>query len=348
VNIVQSLPQDKELGFGIYFAPEMIVAHYKNSQWQKSEIIPTQNFQLHPAAKVLHYAQEIFEGLKAFNRKGEICLFRPHDNIRRMSISAEIMAMPPYPEEDFLESMKVLVRKSSHLVPSKPGALYLRPTMIGTSTALGVAPATEYLFFVLASPVGGYFGKVAGDKPSGISIWVTSEYTRAAPGGLGVAKTGANYAASLRAVAQGKKAGYSNVLFLDSERRKYIEELSGMNVFVVHNGVLKTSPLKDTILDGVTRRTLIELAKNLKIPFEETQVSIDDLIAGTTTGAFSEMLACGTGASVTAISELGWKDQKISINQGKIGPVTQVLYENLLAIQNGDKEPLHKDWIIKC
>lgn len=348
MNIISSLPKDKELGFGIYFAPLMLQCKFSEGKWAAPEITSVANLELHPAAKVLHYAQEIFEGLKAFKRGKEICLFRPRDNIRRMHRSAEIMAMPPFPEEVFLKGMVSLIAKTKDLVPEAPGALYLRPTMIGTSTQLGVAPSSEYLFYILASPVGGYFGKVNSDKPASISMWVTNEFTRAASGGVGAAKTGANYASSLRAVAESKKRGFSNVLFLDPIKRQTIEELSGMNIFVVQDGILKTPPLKDTILDGITRKTLIELARSLDIGFKEEATTIDDLVEGARSGRVSEVLACGTGASVTNISSFGWKDETITIGKGLPGPITTRLYQTLMSIQTGNGKPLHDDWIVSC
>lgn len=349
MNIISALLPTGDLGFGLYFAPEMVLARYSNGSWSKPEIQKTANLNLHPAAKALHYAQEIFEGLKAFHVNSRICLFRPKENIRRMSRSAEIMAMPPFPEEAFLESTKELVRRCAHLVPQEPGALYLRPTMIATSAQLGVAPSQDYLFYILASPVGGYFGAVKSDKPAGISVWVSDQHVRAAPGGVGAAKTGANYAASLRAVSDCKKKGFANVLFLDAIERRYIEELSGMNVFVVDRGVLKTPPLKDTILDGVTRKSLIQIAKTLEIPFSEEPIAVDQILQGIQNKTLSEIFACGTGASVTAITELGWKNDRIRVtSNAEAGPITTKLYQALINIQTGKRPAPASDWIIDC
>jgi branched-chain amino acid aminotransferase len=361
MNVVTKLPPLSELGFGLYFAPEMALSKYERGQWSPVEIVPLQNLSLHPAAKVLHYAQEIFEGLKAFKRsengKVETTLFRPQDNIRRMSKSAELMAMPPFPEEKFLKCLIELVGRSPQLIPENPGALYLRPTMVGTSTQLGVAPAQEYLFYVLASPVGGYFGSVQGDQPAQINVWVSETHVRAAPGGVGAAKTGANYAASLRPVAEAKKRGFSNVLFLDAIHHRNLEELSGMNVFAVLGGQLKTPLLGDTILDGVTRKSLIQIAQSLGISCSEENISIEELIAQSNQ-ASCELFACGTGASVTSIGELGFKEKIHKIGTGKPGPITTKLYQALLQIQTGQKskilessqwaEALTTNWCVKC
>jgi branched-chain amino acid aminotransferase len=265
-----------------------------------------------------------------------------------MKTSAEIMAMPPYPEADFLACIKELVRISSKLVPDEPGSLYLRPTMIGTSPTLGVSPSAEYSFYVLASPVGGYFGDVSSGKPSGISLWVTDEHVRAVRGGVGAAKTGANYAASLRAVQESKKHGFQNVLFLDAIERRYVEELSGMNFFVVENGTLKTPPTGDTILKGVTRDTILQLAPALKISAQEQPLDINTVIDGVKSGKISEAFACGTGACITAITELGWKGARLRVGSGEPGEITTVLYRALLDMLYGRKSPLKAEWAVKC
>jgi len=340
----------RDLGFGQYFCPTMLLSQNSGSSWSELRVQTTEDFSLHPAAKVLHYGQEIFEGLKAFRRAdGSAALFRPRENIRRMTRSAEIMAMTPFPEAPFLDHMVKFVRELKDFVPAEPGALYLRPTMIGTSPTLGVAPSTEYLFYILASPVGGYFGDVRSDQPAMISVWVDPDRVRAVRGGLGAAKTGANYAASLRSVSEAKRRGFHNVLFLDALEHKHLEELSGMNVFVVDDGKLKTPPLGDTILAGVTRDSLLQMAKDLKIPVSEEALEIHDLIAKIEGGAPIELFACGTGASVTAIREIGWQDRRILINDGRPGEVTTKLYRELLNIQYGRPTACpHDDWMVRC
>ena len=348
-EVIDVLPPLKDLGFGQCYCPLMAVAHFQKGEWKACEIVPTKALSLHPGSKVLHYAQEIFEGLKAFKTPKGILLFRPQLNIKRMTESAKIMAMPPFPEQEYLRVMKELVNKCEKFIPEEPGALYLRPTMIGTSPTLGVASANDYMFYVLASPVGGYFGSVKADVPACIQVMVTNEYVRAVRGGVGSAKTGANYAASLRAVTEAKKKGFHNVLFLDALERRFLEELSGMNVFVVDNGVLSTPALGDTILKGVTRDSILALAQTMNIPTREDAIEIEALIKGFDSGRVSEMFACGTGASITAINQIGWKDRKISIGTGgNPGALTSKLYGKLLEIQNGRAEPPSQDWIVKC
>jgi branched-chain amino acid aminotransferase len=333
LNVVTRLPALNELGFGRFYCPWMIDCHTKDGKWGQWEMSEVKELSLHPGAKVFHYAQEIFEGLKAYKLdNGQIALFRPDANIRRMTKSAEIMAMQSYPEKEYMDALKALTVKCKDFVPQQPGALYLRPTMIGTTSTLGVVPSTEYQFFILASPVGGYFGDIQTEKPASITVEVTETYVRAVRGGLGTAKTGANYAASLKAVSESKKKGFTNVLFLDAIERKYLEELSGMNVFVVIDGVLRTPSLGDTILPGVTRDSIIQIAKDLGIPVKEDRVSILDVIGGLQTGKTSELFACGTASAVTAISHIGWRGEKLAIPGG---PVATQIYQALIAMHAG-------------
>lgn len=346
--IIDELPAAGDLGFGKYFASEMVHARYANGRWEPWSIKPASSFTLPPTSKVLHYAQEIFEGLKAFRlENGQTALFRPLENVRRMARSSEIMAMPVYPEADYLASMRELVRRCSKLVPALPGALYLRPTMIAIDSTLGVAPALEYDFFILASPVGGYFGSTKSDKPATVKVLATDAFVRAAPRGVGAAKTGANYAASLRAVSEAKKKGFDNVLFLDAIQHENLEELSGMNVFVVEDGTLKTPRLGDTILAGITRDSILKLAAKRGLKTLETDISIHHLIEGFKSGRVSEMFACGTGASITAIGGMGWKGETVKIGGGDPGPVTTALYQELLAVQAGTK-PSDDGWLVTC
>lgn len=349
MNVIERLPEGTDLGFGKYFAPQMLYAEYTDGRWSPARLTSVKDFHIAPAARVLHYAQEIFEGLKAFRQTdGSIAMFRPLENIRRMAVSSDYLAMPVYPEKDFLNGLCELVRTSKHLVPKDPGSLYLRPTMIGTDSALGVAPASNYIFFTLASPVGGYFGSVAGGGPASVSVLATSEFVRACPGGLGTAKTGANYAASLKAVAHAKKQGFNNVLFLDAIKHRYLEELSGMNVFVVEGGVLKTPKLGGTVLKGVTRDSLLKLAQGDGVRTEETDIDIEDLVAGFRAGRITEMFACGTGAAITAITELGWKGEKLAVGDKAPGRLTRSLYEKLIGIQAGRVKAPAADWLVGC
>jgi branched-chain amino acid aminotransferase len=347
-KIVEKLPPLSELGFGKYYGPQMILSTWKDDVWSPWSLQPMERLTIHPGAKVLHYAQEVFEGLKAYKQKdGSVALFRPQANIARMSRSAVHMAMPPYPEAEYLACLKALVKATLDLVPEQPGSLYLRPTMIGSSTALGVHPASEYLFYVLASPVGGYFGDVVTDVPASVSIFVTDQHARAVRGGLGAAKTGANYAASLRAVADAKAQGFNNVLFLDAVERSYLEELSGMNVFAVIDGVLRTPPLGDTILAGVTRDSLLKIAAQLRIAAEETPISTKELFSGLSNGRTTEVFACGTASAVTSIRELGWHGEKIRVADGKPGPIATQLYRQLTGIHSGHIAAPESGWLVK-
>lgn len=344
--ITQQLPVD-QLGFGAFFCPWMLVAKYQNSAWQNWEISPAESFSIDPAAKVLHYGQEIFEGMKAYRQpSGKIQLFRPQDYIARMQNSAKILAMPGYPEKPFLEGLQTLVKKCADLIPEEPGSLYLRPTMIGLTPTLGVAAATEYLFYILASPVGGYFGKFLKDVPHSITVKISEQYIRAAKGGLGSAKTGGNYAASLRALLEIKKEGFDNVLFLDAQKREFLEELSGMNIFVVKDQTIITPPLGDTILPGVTRKTLLQLAPELGLKAQESPLNVNEVISGLKSGNITEVFACGTASAVTAIRELNYKNDTFTVGNGTPGPVSQKLFSKLTGLHYGRVEPKDASWIL--
>ncbi len=347
LNVVTKLPPLNELGFGRFYCPWMVDCSTKNGEWASWELRELSPLSLHPGAKVFHYAQEIFEGLKAYKlQDGNVALFRPDANIQRMTRSAQIMAMKPFPEAPFMEALKALTDKCRPLVPDQPGALYLRPTMIGTTSTLGVIPSSEYQFFILASPVGGYFGDIQSDKPAMISVEASETAVRAVRGGLGAAKTGANYAASLRAVSESKKRGFTNTLFLDAIDREFLEELSGMNVFVVMNGTLKTPLLGDTILAGVTRDSLLSLARDAGIKTVEEKISIHEVVSGIANGTVTEIFACGTATAVTAISHLGWRGEKLQIANGQAGPIASQLYRALSGMHAGVGSD-RRSWIVK-
>jgi len=348
--IIESLKPVSELGFGQYFCPLYVQSSYENGSWSEPELLPYRGISLDPAAKVFHYGQEIFEGMKIFRHpNGTTKLFRPRANIARMARSAEILAMPSFPEELFLKSIYLLAARTKSFVPPEPGALYLRPTMIGTSPTLGVSPSKDYLFYILASPVGGYFAN-SGDEgsPAVVSLWVALDHVRAVRGGLGEAKTGANYAASLLAVSEAKKRGFGNVLFLDAIKREFLEELSGMNIFIVEDGILKTPRLGDTILRGITRDSILKLAQNEKIPTEECDISIHKVVEGLNSGRVTEVFACGTGASLTSVGELGWKDEKILVGNGKAGKISTRLFKLLCGVQFGLIPSPIEGWLEDC
>src|SRR5204863_3763922 len=288
---------------------------------------------LDPAAAVLHYAQEIFEGLKAYQRNdGGVNLFRPDANARRFWNSAERMAMAPLPEPVFIEAVEQLVRIDRAWMPGGEGSLYLRPFMIASEVFLGVKPSAEYIFAVIASPVGSYFK----GGPAPVSIWVSENYTRAAIGGTGAVKCGGNYAASLRAQAEAIDRGCDQVVFLDAVERRWVEELGGMNVcFVFDDGSLQTPPLSDTILAGVTRDSLLRLASDMGVTVREEPYSIEQWETDARSGHLTEAFACGTAAVVTPIGSVKGAEGEFTIGGQSIGPLTMRLRSALVDIQRG-------------
>ena len=348
MKIITELLPVETLGFGQYFAPLKATSKYATHQWSATEYSTDLTLRIGSSAKVLHYAQEIFEGLKAYKQTdGSLILFRPQANIKRMTDSAKIMAMTTFPEDEFLRILKEMSTKLIHLTPVQPGALYLRPTMIGTTDSLGVAPSEEYEFFVIASPVGGYFKEVSADKPVSVKVKVTDKHTRAAEGGTGAAKTGGNYAASLRAIQEAKAEGFSNVLFLDAKDHSYVEELGGMNFFVVEEGILKTPPLRDTILAGITRDSILRLAKSLDIKAKEEAISVYEMVDKIKNGKITEAFACGTAATISNISHLGWHGDMHMLGNGSAGPLGSHLFKTLSDIYYGKASAPEKDWIVK-
>jgi branched-chain amino acid aminotransferase len=291
---------------------------------------------------VLHYAQEIFEGLKAYVRPdGGAALFRPDANARRFNASARRLAMPELPEEMFLDSIRALVRADiGWIPPGEEGSLYLRPFMFASEAFLGMRMAARYLYVVMASPVGSYFK----GAPS-VSLWVTREYTRAAPGGTGAAKCGGNYAASLVAQAEAVRKGCDQVVFLDAIERRWVEELGGMNIFFVfEDGSLATPPLSGTILAGITRDSIITLARGMGLTVREEPYAIEQWRADAESGRLTEAFACGTAAVVTAIGSVTGTDGGFTIGGQSVGPVTQRIREALVAIQRGQAADPH-NWI---
>ena len=322
-------------GFGRVFTDHMVMIRYAEAKgWHDARIVPRAPFELDGAAAVLHYAQEIFEGLKAYRMPdGGAALFRPDANAARFRKSAERMAMVPLPDDLFVESVRALVRQEASWIPDiDGGALYLRPFMIASEVFLGVKPSTEYLYAVLASSVGRYF---KGDAPA-VTLWVSQEYTRAAPGGTGAAKCGGNYASSLIAQAEATRQGCDQVLFLDAVERRWIEELGGMNIFFVFDdGSLATPPLTGTILPGITRDSLITLARDMGLTVREEPYAIDQCRADAASGRLREAFACGTAAVVTPIGHMKLRDGGFSIGGGGPGQTTGRLRQALIDIQRG-------------
>jgi branched-chain amino acid aminotransferase len=330
-------------GFGRVFSDHMVTIHYNEAQgWHDARIEPRAPIQMDPAAAILHYAQEIFEGLKAYKTAdGGATLFRPEQNARRFQQSAERLAMPPLPEDLFLEAIDQLVSIDREWIPGGDGSLYIRPFMFANETFLGVKPSSEYLFMVIASSVGAYF-KSATDA---VSVWVSQEYTRAAPGGTGAAKCGGNYAASLLAQAEASKHGCDQVVFLDAVERRWVEELGGMNVFFVFNdGSMCTPPLGGTILPGITRSSLITLAKDKRIAVREERYGIDQWRADAASGRLREAFACGTAAVVTPIGTVRSTDGEFMIGNGGSGVRTEELKTALVDIQRCRTADPH-NWI---
>ncbi len=320
-------------GFGRIFTDHMITVTWEAGKgWHDARVSERKPFQLDPASAVLHYAQEIFEGLKAYRaEQGSVVLFRPKENARRLQSSAERLAMPVMPEGLFLEAIEQLVRIDRDWMPSGEGSLYLRPFMFADEPFLGVRPANRYTFCVIASPVGAYFK--GGAKP--ITVWVSDTFSRAAPGGTGAAKCGGNYAASLIAQAEAGGKGCEQVVFLDAAEHRWVEELGGMNIFfVMEDGTLVTPPL-GTILPGITRSSLIMLARDAGMTVEEQAYSFDQWQEDAARGRLKEAFACGTAAVVAPIGHVRHAGGEFSIASGEAGPVTQKLRETLVGIQRG-------------
>ncbi len=322
-------------GFGRVFTDHMATVRYSSDKgWHDFKIGARRPIQTDLATSVLHYAQEIFEGMKAYGRPdGGAALFRPEANARRFRDSARRMAMPELPEEIFLESIRALVRTEIDWIPSgEDGALYLRPFMFASEVFLGVKPADEYLYAVIASSVGGYF---KGGSPA-ISLWATRDYTRAAPGGTGAAKCGGNYAASLVAQADAIRNGCDQVVFLDAVERRWIEELGGMNIFFAfEDGSLQTPPLTGTILPGITRDSILRLARDAGMTVREEPYSLEQWRADAESGRLTETFACGTAAVVTAIGQVKTAEGGFAIGGQSVGPLTQRLKSALIDIQRG-------------
>jgi len=324
----------KNPGFGRVFSDHMVTIRYHESKgWHDARIEPRAPIPMDPAAAVLHYAQEVFEGLKAYRTKdGGATMFRPIENARRFQQSAERLAMPSLPEELFLEACDLLVKTDRVWIPEGDGSLYIRPFMFANEIFLGVKPSSDYLFIVIASSVGSYFKT---DAPA-VSLWVSQEFTRAAPGGTGAAKCGGNYASSLLAQAEATRHGCDQVVFLDAVEQKWVEELGGMNIFFVFDdGSMATPPLGGTILPGITRSSLLTLARDKGIKVREDRYSIDQWRTDARSGRLREAFACGTAAVVTPIGTVRSKDGEFKIGNGGPGTQTEDLRSALVGIQRG-------------
>ncbi|MEU9884862.1 branched-chain amino acid aminotransferase [Sphaerisporangium sp. NPDC051011] len=333
-------------GFGQTFTDHMITIEYTEGRgWHDARLEPYGPLTLEPATAVFHYAQELFEGLKAYRQaNGSIVAFRPYANAARFNASARRMAMPELPEEAFVESLELLVQTDRDWVPTTEGhSLYLRPFMIATQTGLGVNyPSKSYKYMVIASPAAAYFS--GGVKP--VSVWLSQDYTRAAPGGTGFAKCGGNYAAAFVAQRQAVAQGCDQVVWLDAFEHRYIEEMGGMNLFFVFGDRLVTPDLTGTLLPGITRDSLLTMAADLGFAAEERKISIDEWREGCASGELTEVFACGTAAVITPVGSVKGVEGGWTVGEGTPGALTMRLREELMGIQYGTRPDPH-GWVHK-
>ena len=338
-------PHMDNLPFGKIFSDHMFVMDYTEGQgWHDARIVPYAPISLAPAAMVFHYAQEIFEGLKAYKGKdGSVRLFRPYKNFERMNLSADRLAIPKVDVDFCVEALKQLVELDRDWIPEQEGAsLYIRPFIIATDEFLGVSPSQTYKFFIICSPSGLYYPE--GLDP--VKIYVEDTYVRTVRGATGFTKTGGNYASSIKAQVIAHERGYSQVLWLDGVEQKYIEEVGSMNIMFKIDGKIYTAACTGTVLPGVTRRSIIELLKDWGYEVIEGKLAIADVMKAAEEGKLEEVFGTGTAAVVSPVKELDWEGKVANISGGKIGPLTQKLYDTLTGIQWG-KLPDTKNWIVK-
>lgn len=342
LKAIEEFELPKEIGFGKVMAPVMAVCDYKDGQWGELRIEPYAPLQIYPVSKVLHYGQEIFEGLKAYKAEGQgPFLFRPDQNAKRFNTSAARMAMPEIDESIFLEAVKTITALCSSYIPENSGeSLYLRPFMFATEESLGIKPSNQFKFMVLASPSGSYF------SASSLKVLIERQAARACPGGTGAAKTGGNYAASLISAQKVAKLGLTQTLWLDSNEQKFIEEMSGMNFFAVIEGKLVTPRLTDTILDGITRKSIIQLAQEENLEVEERAFEVSELTQTVREGRCTEAFSCGTAAIITPIASLHEENGEVFELSEKSGPVSQKLRQALLDIQEGRRKG-PEGWVVR-
>ncbi|MGB7763132.1 MAG: branched-chain amino acid aminotransferase [Bryobacteraceae bacterium] len=346
--VAASRPDPAKIAFGKTFSRHSFVAEFRDGAWQSARIAPIEPFSLHPGALVLHYAQSIFEGLKAFAQPdGGVALFRPLMNARRFQSSAARMAMPRVDEALFLDAILGLVAADCAFIPRFPGSLYIRPAMIATQPYIGVSSSTEFKFFVITLPAGAYFPALASGAGA-VDVLISESVVRAFPGGTGNIKTAANYAITLQVTAKAAAAGCGQVLFLDSSPARRVEELGGMNVLFVEDGSLVTPPLSGTILPGVIRDSVLQLAKDRGMSVREYAYTLQELQDGLRSGKITEAIACGTAAVVSGIRRFHLESgATISVGDASgPGPVTSALFEHLQGIQYG-RLPDRHGWLMR-
>lgn len=336
---------ENPLKFGTIFTDHMFIMNYETGKgWHDARIVPYQPVVLDPAAMVFHYGQEMFEGLKAYKAEdGRILLFRPDMNAKRTNNTNSRLCIPHIPEEDFVEAVKALVKTDAAWIPVKPGtSLYIRPFIIATDPFLGVRPSDTYQFIIILSPVGPYYPE--GLDP--VKIWIEDDYVRAVRGGIGEAKTGGNYVASMAAQLKAHEEGYSQVLWLDGVERKYIEEVGAMNIFFKIDGKVITPMLNGSILPGITRDSVISLCREWGVPTEERRVSVDELYEAAKNGKMEEVFGTGTAAVISPVGHLRFKDHVIQIQDGGIGELSRKLYDTVTGIQIGRIEDT-RGWTVE-
>ena len=341
----KSKPDAKTLGFGKYFTDHMFLLNYEVGKgWHDARVVPYAPLELDPSAMVFHYAQEVFEGMKAYRTPdGGVQLFRPYDNARRMNDSCERLCIPPVPEDLFVEAVKTLVSVDADWVPTEPEtSLYIRPFVIATDAHLGVHASHTYIFCIICSPVGAYYAE--GINP--VRIYVESDDVRAVKGGTGYTKCGGNYAASIRAGERAEQNGYAQVLWLDGVERKYIEEVGSMNVLFKIDGKVVTPMLTGSVLPGITRRSCLQLLRDWGYEVEERLISAQELFDAADAGKLEEAWGSGTAAVISPVGEMGWEDRRAVIHGGTIGELTQRLYDTLTGIQWGKIEDPY-GWTVK-
>ena len=329
-------PGEGELQFGRYKSDHMFLMDYARSAWRDARIEPYRDLKLDPAAKVLHYNQEVFEGLKAFHQEdGGIALFRPDLNIRRLNRSARRMVMPEVDPDLFLSAVGTLIRLDRDWVPEADGtSLYIRPTMIATEPTLGVSVSNRYLFYIIALPVGAFYAE--GANPT--RIYVEQRHVRAVRGGVGAAKTSGNYSAALLATREAERKGYTQVLWLDAKERRYVEEVGTSNIFFYLEDGLVTPPLEGTILPGVTRDSVIQLARSWDLDVTERPIAIDEVVEGCRTGRVKEVFTTGTATIVSPVGLLSHNGADVRVSNGETGELARMLYDEITGIQCGRRE----------